>query len=176
MLTIAGYTIDRIASITAQPGGIALCLESGQKCVIRDDHPSKQVLVSWAELNQAVRVSLALLIVDGEVRNVAKDDYLAVSHVRLREDDTLDLWLIGRNGHYLHRPRQHPDDEAHRALLLRGAETKFPLYLLMHGPSIVAVADLSAEQHQALVALGAITNNLKPGVADSWIFGQSESG
>jgi len=174
MLTIAGYTIDRIARITAPPGGISLCLESGQTCVIRDDHPSKRVLISWAELNQAVGVPMALLVVDGEVRAVAKDEYVAVSHVRLRED-TLDVWLIGRNGHFLHYPRQHPDAEAHRGLLLRGAETKFPLYLLMHGPSIVAVADLSAEQHQALVALGANTNNLKPGVADSWLFGQSES-
>jgi len=175
MLTLAGYTIDRISSITAQPGGISLCLESGQKCVIRDDDPSKRVLVSWAELNQAVGVPMALLIVAGEVRAVARDEYLAVADARRRDDDTLDVWLIGRGGNYLHRPRQHPDAEAHRALLLRGAETKFPLYLLLHGPSIVAVADLSAEQHQALVAMGANTNNLKPGVADSWIHGQRES-
>ena len=81
--------------------------------------------------------------------------------MRPRDDGTLDVWLIGRGGNYLHS-LHHLDSDAHRALLLRANETRFPLYFLINGPHIVAVADLSAEQYEALARHGRYPQHSHP--------------
>jgi hypothetical protein len=100
MLTIANYTIDRLLNLTEQEAGMKLELFSGKVCIIPKRDVKTQGLFDWAKFCIAFDFPMALRIIHDEVVDAAELTYRPVSSINSQDEDTVQVWLLGRPGPY----------------------------------------------------------------------------
>jgi hypothetical protein len=149
MLTIAGYTIDRVVRISQEHNRLTLEMLSGQTLPVADE--VQDVILRFAQLSLGFETPIALRIVGrpGNERIVAAAEYTLRWVDALEPTEThLKVWLSGRPGAYRF---SKPEANEQESLLLHSKQSKEQLLFFLAG-EIQAVAQLSKEQTNLLLA------------------------
>ena len=163
MVSISGYTIDLVASVSDQDLGTELSFFSGLTCRIPKSDPRVNAFAHVARIGSNNNIPLALRIIDHLVVDVATYTYKYID--RIDPDSCTPsrakIWLVGRSGpcdFVFHEP----DAENQYRLLTQSLATRCMLFFLFQGSRIVSVTELSPEQRNLLTTLGAIRPRLEP--------------